>query len=153
MLASEVVLDVAGLSVEFPTARGVVRAVSEVSFQIGRGDDGYEMFEWLGLLARTAVARAISAGLNSPSSESGTQCDEPVVWVFARDLLASGIAGSIGEGDITIEPADRDVRITLATDCLATMLAPRNRHRQRVSFEARALPEHLRMTWRCGTWF
>lgn len=57
----------------------------------------------------------------------GTQCDEPVVWVFARDLLASGIAGSIGEGDITIEPADRDVRITLATDCLATMLAPRHR--------------------------
>jgi hypothetical protein len=57
----------------------------------------------------------------------GTQCDEPVVWVFARDLLASGIAGSIGEGDITIEPADRDIRITLATDCLATMLAPRNR--------------------------
>lgn len=57
----------------------------------------------------------------------GTQCDEPVVWVFARDLLASGIAGSIGEGDITIEPADGDIRITLATDCLATMLAPRNR--------------------------
>ncbi|HWA67701.1 MAG TPA: SsgA family sporulation/cell division regulator [Mycobacteriales bacterium] len=57
----------------------------------------------------------------------GTQCDEPVVWVFARDLLASGMAGPIGEGDITIEPAGRDVRITLATDCLATMLAPRNR--------------------------
>ncbi|HEX3708016.1 MAG TPA: SsgA family sporulation/cell division regulator [Mycobacteriales bacterium] len=58
----------------------------------------------------------------------GTQCDEPVVWVFARDLLASGIADAIGEGDITIEPVDgSDVRITLATDCLATMLAPRNR--------------------------
>jgi hypothetical protein len=57
----------------------------------------------------------------------GTQCDEPVVWVFARDLLSCGIAGSIGEGDITIEPADRDIRITLATDCLATMLAPRDR--------------------------
>jgi hypothetical protein len=57
----------------------------------------------------------------------GTQCDEPVVWVFARDLLASGIADAIGEGDITIEPADGDIRITLATDCLATMLAPRDR--------------------------
>jgi hypothetical protein len=57
----------------------------------------------------------------------GTQCDEPVVWVFARDLLASGIADAIGEGDITIEPAERDIRITLATDCLATMLAPRDR--------------------------
>jgi peptide/nickel transport system ATP-binding protein len=38
VLASEVVLDVAGLSVEFPTARGVVRAVSGVSFRIGRGE-------------------------------------------------------------------------------------------------------------------
>lgn len=57
----------------------------------------------------------------------GTQCDEPVVWVFARDLLASGIYASVGEGDISIEPADREIRITLATDCLATMLAPRDR--------------------------
>lgn len=57
----------------------------------------------------------------------GTGCEEPVVWVFARDLLAGGIAGPVGEGDITIEPADGEVRITLATDCLATMLAPRNR--------------------------
>ena len=58
----------------------------------------------------------------------GTQCDEPVVWVFARDLLASGITGPVGEGDITIEPAaDAEVRITLATDCLATLLAPRSR--------------------------
>lgn len=60
----------------------------------------------------------------------GTQCDEPVVWVFARDLLAAGIAGPTGEGDITIEPAgengEQDVRITLATDCLATLLAPRD---------------------------
>ena len=57
----------------------------------------------------------------------GTQCDEPVVWVFARELLGSGVAAATGEGDITIEPAGRDVRITLATDCLATMLAPRDR--------------------------
>ncbi len=61
----------------------------------------------------------------------GTQCDEPVVWVFARDLLAAGIAGPTGEGDITIEPTGdggmQDVRITLATDCLATLLAPRDR--------------------------
>lgn len=57
----------------------------------------------------------------------GTQCDEPVVWVFARDLLSGGISAPIGEGDIAIEPAGHDIRITLATDCLATMLAPRNR--------------------------
>jgi hypothetical protein len=58
----------------------------------------------------------------------GTQCDEPVVWVFARDLLASGVSAPVGEGDITIEPAGGDaIRITLATDCLATLLAPRGR--------------------------
>lgn len=61
----------------------------------------------------------------------GVDCAEPVVWVFARDLLYSGTQGAAGEGDITIEPADdndgRWLRITLATDCLATMLAPRDR--------------------------
>ena len=60
----------------------------------------------------------------------GTECGEPVVWVFARELLAEGIKDCAGEGDITIEPASdidsRELRITLATDCLATMLAPRD---------------------------
>jgi hypothetical protein len=58
----------------------------------------------------------------------GTDCNEPVVWVFARTLLATGVGGAVGEGDITIEPAKdlpgRMMRITLATDCLATMIAP-----------------------------
>ena len=62
----------------------------------------------------------------------GTECAEPVVWTFARDLLSAGVGAPSGEGDITIEPdfasdldeADRRLRITLATDCLATMLAP-----------------------------
>jgi hypothetical protein len=61
----------------------------------------------------------------------GTDCDEPVVWVFARELLSAGIAAPTGEGDITVEPArgngDRMVQITLATDCVATMLAPSDR--------------------------
>jgi len=63
----------------------------------------------------------------------GTECSEPVVWTFARDLLSAGIGAPVGEGDITIEPdqanrstddADRTLRITLATDCLATMITP-----------------------------
>ena len=67
----------------------------------------------------------------------GVECGEPVVWTFARDLLSAGIAAASGEGDITIEPDysidlsasdqdtdDRMIRITLATDCLATMLTP-----------------------------
>lgn len=62
----------------------------------------------------------------------GTEIGDPVVWVFARDLLSAGVGSPQGEGDITIEPDyasdldsdERMLRITLATDCLATMLAP-----------------------------
>jgi hypothetical protein len=62
----------------------------------------------------------------------GVECGEPVVWTFARDLLSAGVSAPTGEGDITIEPDPasaldddaRQLRITLATDCLATMLAP-----------------------------
>jgi hypothetical protein len=61
----------------------------------------------------------------------GTECGEPVVWTFARDLLADGVKAPSGEGDVTVEPASdldsRELRITLATDCLATMLASRDR--------------------------
>lgn len=61
----------------------------------------------------------------------GMECNEPVLWTFSRDLLADGIKAPAGEGDIMIEPASdldsRELRITLATDCLATMLAPRDR--------------------------
>jgi hypothetical protein len=61
----------------------------------------------------------------------GVECGEPVVWVFGRDLLADGVSHATGEGDITIEPASdmdsREIRITLATDCLATMIAPRDK--------------------------
>lgn len=60
----------------------------------------------------------------------GVECEEPVVWTFGRDLLADGVSRPSGEGDITVEPAgdadSREIRITLATDCLATMLAPRD---------------------------
>jgi sporulation and cell division protein SsgA len=58
----------------------------------------------------------------------GLECEEPVIWVFARELLSAGVGGAAGKGDITIEPAKdltgRKLRITLATDCLATMIAP-----------------------------
>jgi len=61
----------------------------------------------------------------------GIECGEPVIWTFARDLLADGVKEPAGEGDITIEPASdldsRELRITLATDSLATLLAPRDR--------------------------
>src|SRR3954447_16747071 len=62
----------------------------------------------------------------------GVECGEPVVWTFARDLLAAGVSAPSGEGDITVEPdmsasfndSERALRITLATDCLATMVTP-----------------------------
>jgi hypothetical protein len=31
--------------------------------------------------------------------------DEPVAWIFARDLLATGIAGHEGEGDVRVWPS------------------------------------------------
>jgi hypothetical protein len=60
----------------------------------------------------------------------GVECGEPVVWTFARDLLAAGVSVPSGEGDITVEPdylssmddSERMLRITLATDSLATMV-------------------------------
>src|SRR5438270_13815711 len=65
----------------------------------------------------------------------GVECGEPVVWTFARDLLSAGVSAPAGEGDITIEPdlshgftaAERALRVTLATDCLATMLVSTDR--------------------------
>ena len=65
----------------------------------------------------------------------GVDCGEPVIWTFARELLAAGVGTPAGEGDITVEPdlsagftgEDRMLRITLATDCMATMLAPAER--------------------------
>jgi len=65
----------------------------------------------------------------------GVECGEPVVWTFARDLLSAGVSAPSGEGDITIEPdvsqgfthEERALRITLATDCLATMLVSTDR--------------------------
>jgi hypothetical protein len=55
-----------------------------------------------------------------------------VIWTFARELLQGGVNAPTGEGDITIEPAEtsagsRALRITLATDCLATMLVSTDR--------------------------
>ena len=64
----------------------------------------------------------------------GVDCGEPVVWTFARELLSAGVNTPSGEGDITVEPdvtegfgAERALRITLATDCMATMLASTDR--------------------------
>jgi hypothetical protein len=34
--------------------------------------------------------------------------DEPVEWIFARDLLAGGLEGPAGAGDVQIWPADED---------------------------------------------
>ncbi len=57
----------------------------------------------------------------------GADCPAPVTWVFARELLQAGVSSPAGQGDITVEPAgersgERVLRITLATDCMATML-------------------------------
>ena len=32
--------------------------------------------------------------------------DDPVEWIFARDLLAAGLEGPAGEGDVQVWPSD-----------------------------------------------
>jgi hypothetical protein len=39
--------------------------------------------------------------------------DEPVEWIFARDLLAVGLEGPAGEGDVQVWPADEHGREVL----------------------------------------
>ena len=36
--------------------------------------------------------------------------DEPVEWIFARDLLAVGLEGPAGEGDVQVWPGDEQGR-------------------------------------------
>jgi hypothetical protein len=36
--------------------------------------------------------------------------DEPVEWIFARDLLAVGLEGPAGEGDVQVWPVDEHGR-------------------------------------------
>jgi hypothetical protein len=39
--------------------------------------------------------------------------DEPVEWIFARDLLSAGMAGPSGEGDVKVWPSSSDGEPTL----------------------------------------
>src|ERR1035438_6007666 len=39
--------------------------------------------------------------------------DEPVEWIFARDLLAAGLDGPAGEGDVRVWPAEDDGQAVL----------------------------------------
>jgi peptide/nickel transport system ATP-binding protein len=68
--SSQTVLDVQGLNVEFGTARGIVRAVTDVSFSIGRG-------EVLGLVGesgsgKSTVAHALIRVLPRSARAAGT---------------------------------------------------------------------------------
>jgi sporulation and cell division protein SsgA len=40
--------------------------------------------------------------------------DEPVEWIFARELLAAGLEGPAGEGDVQVWPEDYDDVLNLA---------------------------------------
>ena len=39
--------------------------------------------------------------------------DDCVEWAFARDLLADGLIGDAGEGDIRVRPSDSDVEMVV----------------------------------------
>src|SRR3954451_9449856 len=60
----------------------------------------------------------------------GVECGEPVIWTFERELLSAGVNSPSGEGPIAVEPdmsrgsiGEPQLRVTLAIDCMATMLA------------------------------
>lgn len=53
------------------------------------------------------------------SGGAGADDDEVVEWLFARQLLTEGIAGTVGEGDVRVWPsmvgADRIVHLAMAS--------------------------------------
>jgi hypothetical protein len=58
-----------------------------------------------------AVVASLSYSADDPFAirvlfEVGT--DEPVEWIFARDLLAVGMEGPAGEGDVHVWPAENE---------------------------------------------
>ena len=52
-------------------------------------------------------------------ASGGADDDEVVEWLFARQLLTEGIAGTVGEGDVRVWPsmvgADRIVHLAMAS--------------------------------------
>ncbi|MFF7458445.1 SsgA family sporulation/cell division regulator [Kitasatospora sp. NPDC008115] len=53
--------------------------------------------------------------------------DEGAVWVVARDLLAAGLRGPVGEGDVRIEPSGTGEHVFIALGCrdgVALLKAP-----------------------------
>ena len=46
--------------------------------------------------------------------------DEPVEWIFARDLLAAGIESRQGEGDVQVWPSARSCAETEGLDVIGT---------------------------------
>jgi Streptomyces sporulation and cell division protein, SsgA len=46
--------------------------------------------------------------------------DEPVEWIFARDLLAAGIEARQGEGDVQVWPSARSCAETDGLDVIGT---------------------------------
>ena len=71
-----------------------------VAFQVGSGQVG-------------------SGQVASGDAGSGADDDEVVEWLFARQLLTEGIAGTVGEGDVRVWPsmvgADRIVHLAMAS--------------------------------------
>ena len=71
-----------------------------VAFQVGSGQVG-------------------SGQVASGDAGSGADDDEVVEWLFARQLLTEGIAGTGGEGDVRVWPsmvgADRIVHLAMAS--------------------------------------
>src|SRR6202041_261707 len=66
--------------------------------------------------------------------------DEPVEWIFARDLLATGMTGPSGEGDVKVWPSD-DEETTL------NIVLPSPFGQAHFEASAAAMEEFLRRTY------
>ena len=62
--------------------------------------------------------------------------DEPVEWIFARELLETGIAQPTGEGDVQVWPGSPDGRDVLNLSLSARRISRRRPARQRISCAA-----------------
>ena len=51
--------------------------------------------------------------------------DEPVEWIFARELLETGIAQPTGEGDVQVWPGSRRARARETSRCGRRRYRPR----------------------------
>ncbi|MYT71733.1 MULTISPECIES: SsgA family sporulation/cell division regulator [unclassified Streptomyces] len=93
-------------------------------------------------LTRTCEVSYDSADPLAVTMVFGTDGERPVRWVLSRDLLADGLTGSVGEGDVRLWPVhDHDGGLT----SLCVRLG--NLHTALIEFDAEPVANWLSRTY------